>query len=89
MKSRSPEARAGKGAEIRRYNRIDEPLAFVHVNLRDNRSASGPLGIEVRRKGRGYVIEVHGATPSPHDRLSERDGGPDQHLPQPDPRGSD
>jgi hypothetical protein len=33
MKARSPKARATKGAEIRRYYRIDKPLAFVHVNL--------------------------------------------------------
>ena len=38
MNARSPEARVLKGAEIRRYYRIDEPLAFVHVNLLDNRS---------------------------------------------------
>ena len=62
MKARSPEARAGKAAEIRRYYRIDEPLAFVHVNLLDNRSEFlAPLGIEVRREGRDYVIEMHGA----------------------------
>jgi hypothetical protein len=62
MKARSPEARAGKAAEIRRYYRIDEPLAFVHVNLLDNRSEFlAPLRVEVRREGPDYVIEVHGA----------------------------
>ena len=62
MKARSPEARAEKGAEIRRYYRIDEPLAFVHVNLLDNRSEFlAPLEVAVRREGRDYVIEVHGA----------------------------
>ena len=62
MKARSPEARARKAAEIRRYYRIDEPLAFVHVNLLDNRSEFlAPLGVEVRREGRDYVIEMHGA----------------------------
>jgi hypothetical protein len=62
MKARTPEARARKGAEIRRYYRIDEPLAFVHVNLLDNRSEFlAPLRVEVRRDGREYVIEVHGA----------------------------
>ena len=62
MKARSPEARVLKGAEIRRYYRIDEPLAFVHVNLLDNRSEFlAPLGVEVRRERRDYVIEVHGA----------------------------
>ena len=62
MMARSPEARAGNGAEIRRYCRIDEPLAFVHVNLLDNRSEFlAPLRVEVRREGREYVIEVHGA----------------------------
>jgi hypothetical protein len=62
MKARSPKARAAKGAEIRRYYRIDEPLAFVHVNLLDNRSEFlAPLEIEVRREEQDYVIEVHGA----------------------------
>ena len=62
MRARSPEARAGKRSEIRRYYRIDEPLAFVHVNLLDNRSEFlAPLGVEVRREERDYVIEVHGA----------------------------
>jgi hypothetical protein len=62
MKARSPKARATKGAEIRRYYRIDKPLAFVHVNLLDNRSQFlAPLKIEVRREERDYVIEVHGA----------------------------
>ena len=36
--------------------------ALVHVNLLDNRSEFlAPLGVEVRREGRDYVIEVHGA----------------------------
>jgi hypothetical protein len=62
MKARSPKARATKGAEIRGYYRIDQPLAFVHVNLLDNRSQFlAPLKIEVRWEERDYVIEVHGA----------------------------
>lgn len=62
MKGGSPEHRARKAAEIRRYYRVDEPLAFVHVTLVDNRSDFlAPLEIEVRQEGRDYVVEVHGA----------------------------
>ena len=62
IKARSPKARTGKGAEIRRYYRIDGPLAFVHVNLLDSRSEFlAPLEIAVRREQQDYVIEVHGA----------------------------
>jgi hypothetical protein len=57
MKARSPEARAGKSAEIRRYCRIDEPLAFVRVNLLDNRSEFlEPLGSRCGEKGETAVI---------------------------------
>ena len=62
MKAGSPEHRARKAAEIRQYYRVDEPLAFVHVTLADNRSDFlAPLEVEVRREGRDYVVEVHGA----------------------------
>jgi hypothetical protein len=41
---------------------VEEPLAFVHVNLLDNRSEFvAPLEVEVRREGRHYVAEIHGA----------------------------
>jgi len=61
MKAGAPEHRARKAAEIRRYYRVDEPLAFVHVTLADNRSDFlAPLEVEVRRGGRDYVVEVHG-----------------------------
>jgi hypothetical protein len=62
MKGDSPEHRARKAGEIRQYYRVDEPLAFVHVTLVDNRSDFlAPLEVEVRREGGDYVVEVHGA----------------------------
>lgn len=62
MKGGSPEHRARKAAEIRQYYRVDEPLAFVHVTLVDNRSDFlAPLEMEVRQEGRDYVVEVNGA----------------------------
>jgi hypothetical protein len=62
LKTNTPQARARKAAEIRRSYRADEPLAFVHVNLLDNRSEFlAPLELEVRREGRDFVVEVHGA----------------------------
>lgn len=62
LKSNSPEARAKKRAEIRKYYRIDGPVAFLHVNLIDNRSEFlSPIDLEIRREEGDFVIEVFGA----------------------------
>jgi hypothetical protein len=62
IKTNAPEERRRKAAEIRRFYKVEEPLAFVHVNLLDNRSEFlAPLEVEVRQEGRDYVAEVHGA----------------------------
>ncbi|HSF03015.1 MAG TPA: hypothetical protein VLA62_08390, partial [Solirubrobacterales bacterium] len=62
LKTNTPQARARKAAEIRQFYRANEPLAFVHVNLLDNRSEFlAPLELEVRREGRDFVVEAHGA----------------------------
>lgn len=51
-----------KAREIREHYRIEGPLAFLHVNLADDRSEFAPtLRVRVRRKGEDYVIEVDGA----------------------------
>ena len=54
--------RTRKAAEIYQYYQVQGPLAFIHVNLLDNRSEFlAPLCVEVCREGDNYVIEVFGA----------------------------
>jgi|307.fasta_scaffold10542_3 hypothetical protein len=62
VKTSSLAERQRKAEDIRRFYNVEEPLAFVHVNLLDNRSEFvAPLEVEVRREGRHYVAEIHGA----------------------------
>jgi hypothetical protein len=62
LKTNSPAARAKKRAEIRKYYRVDGPVAFLHVNLIDNRSEFlSPIDLEIREEHGDYVIEVFGA----------------------------
>jgi hypothetical protein len=59
MKTSTPEARAYKSAEIRRYYHISGPIAFVHVRQLDNRSEFiSPLHVTVTPEGENYVIDV-------------------------------
>lgn len=61
---RSPDAaaRARKAAEIRRHYVLDGPIAFLHVELADNRSEFlAPLRVRVAREGADFVVEVSGA----------------------------
>ncbi len=54
--------REKKAAELRRYYAIRGPLAFLHVELMDNRSEFlAPLTLRVRRAGDDYAIDVSGA----------------------------
>jgi hypothetical protein len=54
--------RASKAEEIHRNFRVTGPLAFLHVNLLDNRSEFiSRLRVSVRQEGKHYVIEVWGA----------------------------
>ena len=58
----TPEARRRKKAEIVRHYNVRGPVAFLHVNLLDNRSEfSAPLEISIRKEGDDYVAEVYGA----------------------------
>jgi hypothetical protein len=55
-------ARARKSYGIRRHYTITGPLAFIHVNLLDNRSEFvTPLRVRVRKEEDNFVIEVSGA----------------------------
>lgn len=54
--------RHGKADEIRGRFHISGPIAFLHVNLLDNRSEFiSRLRVSVRQEGRHYVIEAWGA----------------------------
>lgn len=54
--------RERKAAELRRYYAIRGPLAFLNVELIDNRSEFlAPLRLRVRRAGQDFAIEVSGA----------------------------
>jgi hypothetical protein len=56
------DARAAKASEIRAHYHIKGPLAFLHVNLVDNRSEfMAPLRMRVRQEGEYFVIDVWGA----------------------------
>ncbi|MFN3652339.1 MAG: hypothetical protein ACK47B_22415 [Armatimonadota bacterium] len=62
LKRFDPEATARKAEEIREHYRIAGPLAFLHVNLADDRSDFSPaLRVRVSRNGEDYCIEVDGA----------------------------
>jgi hypothetical protein len=51
-----------KAYGIRRHYSVSGPLAFIHVNLLDNRSEFvAPLRVGVRKEEDDYVIEVSGA----------------------------
>ncbi len=52
-------ARSRKADEIKEHYQVKGPLAFVHVNLLDNRSEfMAPLRLSVRRENGNYVIEA-------------------------------
>jgi len=54
-----PEARRHKAVEIRQNYKVDGPIAFLNVNLLDNRSEFvASLQIRVRREGSDYNIKV-------------------------------
>jgi hypothetical protein len=64
IKHPSHSERSDKRSEIRQHYRLDKPLAFLHVELRDDRSEfEAPLRVKVEHlPGRGdYVIVVSGA----------------------------
>jgi len=55
-------ARRRKEQEIRRHYQVQGPLAFVHVDLVDNRSEFlAPVRVRVRQEGSDYVVDVSGA----------------------------
>lgn len=62
VRTNSDEARQSKKREVIRYYQVRSPIAFIHVNLLDNRSEFlAPLEVEIRRAGEDFVVEVFGA----------------------------
>jgi hypothetical protein len=62
MRVNSRAARERKSAEIRRHYLVEGPMAFVHVELLDNRSEFlAPLPFHVTREGDDIFIRVTGA----------------------------
>jgi len=54
--------RALLAEEVRQYYKITGPLAFLHVNLMDNRSEFlSPLRLRIFQEGEHFVIEAWGA----------------------------
>src|SRR5262249_4684821 len=62
LRTGSSRARKHKAQEIRRFYRVQGALAFLHVNLVDNRSDFlSPLQVTVSKEQENYVVEVFGA----------------------------
>ena len=63
MRTNVREARDRKLEEVRKYYSIQGPVAFVHVQLLDNRSEFlSTLRMGIRQEGENFVIDVYGAT---------------------------
>jgi hypothetical protein len=51
-----------KASEIQQYYRVEGPLAFLHVYLRDDRSDfTSVLRVKVHPRGDDFLVEVYGA----------------------------
>jgi hypothetical protein len=62
LRTATREARARKNDEIRRYYSVRGPLAFIHVDLLDNRSEFiSELKVRISRQDENFVIDVSGA----------------------------
>ncbi len=62
LRTISRKARDRKAEEIRRYYAVRGPVAFIHVNLLDNRSDfMSPLNVRITQEKGNYVIVVSGA----------------------------
>lgn len=67
VRTSSPEARAAKASEIRKFYKAEGKFAFVSVKQIDNRSEFfAPLKIEVREEGENYVVNVSQASAIPN-----------------------
>jgi hypothetical protein len=62
IRSLDRSVREDRTRRIREHYRVEEPLAFVHVSLLDNRSEFlSPLELTVTREGDNYLVEASGA----------------------------
>ncbi len=63
----TPEHRKFLADKVREHYNVSGPLAFLHVNLMDNRSDFlAPLRLRVGREGDNYLIEAYGAVALPN-----------------------
>ena len=62
VRTTDPARRAAKSRVLRRHYRAEGPLAFLHVELADDRSEfTGALRASVRRNGEDFLVEIEGA----------------------------
>lgn len=62
LRSNTPEARKKKAAEIREHYNVKGPIAFIHVELLDNRSEFlSPLNLTIAEEGEDVIIAIQGA----------------------------
>jgi hypothetical protein len=62
LRGSTPASRRHKQAEIRKCYRIEGPMAFIHVDLLDNRSEfMAPLIVSVDQEDGNYLVSVSGA----------------------------
>jgi hypothetical protein len=62
LRAADPAARERKRTEIHRHYRVSGPIAFVHVQLVDNRSEFlGSPQVQVRRLGEDFDLRITGA----------------------------
>jgi hypothetical protein len=62
VRTSDPPRRVAKSRLLRRHYRAEGPLAFLHVELADDRSEfTGALRATVRRNGEDFLVEIEGA----------------------------
>ncbi len=62
LKTSDDASRKRKAAEIRKHYQVRGPIAFLHVDLADNRSEFlTPIQVATTREGPDYLIEISGA----------------------------
>jgi hypothetical protein len=69
MRTNNAKARKKKLADVRKYYAIKGPVAFINVQLLDNRSDFlSELRLNVKKDDENFIIDVTGATPNSHPK---------------------
>lgn len=62
LRTSTDEERTRKTKELRKYYNIIGPMAFIHINLRNNRSEFlSELSLKITKQEENFIIEVFGA----------------------------